>query len=117
MWESICRDQRDAALLLERLFEPCDDKEEKSKEETQTEKGKIMKTWRDVYKVHPAADLFPMQPEDELRKLGEDIKANGLAKLAKPVKPRNEKGQLEGQATKDPIKQAAVEEGKKHGIS
>src|SRR4030095_4903465 len=37
-----------------------------------------MKSWRDVYKVHPAADLFPMLPEDELRKLGEDIKANGL---------------------------------------
>src|SRR5262249_23126219 len=36
------------------------------------------KSWREVYKVHPAADLFPMLPEDELRKLGEDIKANGL---------------------------------------
>src|SRR5262245_25033423 len=35
--------------------------------------------WRDVYKVHPAADVFPMLPEDELRKLGEDIKVNGLA--------------------------------------
>ena len=36
------------------------------------------KSWRDIYKVHPAADLFPMLPEDELKKLGEDIKANGL---------------------------------------
>jgi hypothetical protein len=36
------------------------------------------KSWRDIYKVHPAADLFPMLPEDELRKLGNDIKANGL---------------------------------------
>src|SRR5262245_43042386 len=34
--------------------------------------------WRDVYKVHPAADVFPMLPEDELRKLGEDIKTHGL---------------------------------------
>jgi hypothetical protein len=101
------------------------------------------KSWRDVYKVHPAADLFPMLPEDELRKLGEDIKANGLrspivlwapgnneadlivrvmasaglAKLAKPVKSRNAKGQVQGQATKDPIKEKAVEEGKKHRIS
>src|SRR4030095_12444190 len=162
------------------------------------------KSWRDVYKVHPAADLFPMLPEDELRKLGEDIKKNGLsdwvalwcegesshllldgrnrldamelvgmdvidgngkfkpgiagevvliddpyayvisnnirrrhltkeqqadlivkdmkasaglAKLAKPVKSRNAKGQVQGQATKDPIKEKAVEEGKKHGIS
>jgi len=36
------------------------------------------KSWRDVYPVHPAADLFPMLPEDELMKLGEDIKKNGL---------------------------------------
>jgi len=36
------------------------------------------KSWRDVIKVHPAADLFPMMSEAELRKLGEDIVANGL---------------------------------------
>ena len=36
------------------------------------------KSWRDVIKVHPAADLFPMMPPDELKALGEDIKANGL---------------------------------------
>ena len=34
--------------------------------------------WRDNIKVHPAADLFPMISEAELRELGEDIKANGL---------------------------------------
>ena len=34
--------------------------------------------WRDVLPVHPAADLFPMMSEAELRDLGEDIKANGL---------------------------------------
>ncbi|MBY5488686.1 hypothetical protein ELH49_20750 [Rhizobium ruizarguesonis] len=36
------------------------------------------KTWRDEIKVHPAADLFPMMSEPELRELGEDIKRNGL---------------------------------------
>jgi hypothetical protein len=36
------------------------------------------KGWRDVLKVHPAADLFPMMGEAELRALGEDIKANWL---------------------------------------
>lgn len=36
------------------------------------------KSWRDVYKVHEAANLFPMLPENELRELGEDIKQNGL---------------------------------------
>ncbi len=35
-------------------------------------------SWRDVIKVHPAADLFPLMPEAELRELGEDIKKNGL---------------------------------------
>ena len=36
------------------------------------------KTWRDIYPVHPAANLFPMLSEEELRELGEDIKNNGL---------------------------------------
>jgi len=35
-------------------------------------------TWRDTIEVHPAADMFPMLSEDELKVLGEDIKANGL---------------------------------------
>jgi hypothetical protein len=34
--------------------------------------------WRKKYKVHPAADVWPMMPSDELDALGEDIKANGL---------------------------------------
>jgi ParB-like nuclease domain len=34
--------------------------------------------WRDHIKVHPAADLFPLMSESELRELGEDIKKNGL---------------------------------------
>jgi DNA N-6-adenine-methyltransferase (Dam) len=35
-------------------------------------------SWRDVLKVHPAAELFPMMSEAELVELGEDIKRNGL---------------------------------------
>jgi hypothetical protein len=34
--------------------------------------------WRKKYKVHPAADVFPMMSDEDLAKLGEDIKANGL---------------------------------------
>ena len=34
--------------------------------------------WRDHLPVHPAADLFPVMSEMELRELGEDIKTNGL---------------------------------------
>jgi hypothetical protein len=35
-------------------------------------------SWRDHLPVHPAANLFPPMSKDELRELGEDIKANGL---------------------------------------
>jgi len=48
---------------------------------TDTAKGKKVKpksSWRDVLPVHPAADLFPLMPPDELKALGEDIKKNGL---------------------------------------
>jgi hypothetical protein len=38
-----------------------------------------MSKWREKLKVHPAADVFPMMSDDELQKLGENIKENGLA--------------------------------------
>jgi hypothetical protein len=34
--------------------------------------------WRDVIKIHPACELFPLLPDDELRALGEDIKKHGM---------------------------------------
>ena len=37
------------------------------------------KTWRDIVKVHPAADVFPLMSDDDLKTLAEDIKANGLS--------------------------------------
>jgi N6-adenosine-specific RNA methylase IME4 len=36
------------------------------------------KSWRDVLPIHPAAELFPMMSEPELKELGEDIKKNRL---------------------------------------
>src|ERR1051325_2785553 len=36
------------------------------------------KSGREVYEIHPAANSFPMLPADELKRLAEDIKANGL---------------------------------------
>jgi hypothetical protein len=34
--------------------------------------------WRDLMKVHPAAEMFPLMSPEELKELGEDIKANEL---------------------------------------
>jgi hypothetical protein len=35
-------------------------------------------SWRDVIKIHPAADLFPLMTADELKALGEDEQKNGI---------------------------------------
>jgi DNA-binding Lrp family transcriptional regulator len=42
--------------------------------------------WRKVLKVHPACELFPLLPPDELHELADDIKANGLRDKIKVVK-------------------------------
>ena len=34
--------------------------------------------WRQLLRIHPACELFPLLPDDELRVLGEDIKKHGL---------------------------------------
>ena len=36
------------------------------------------KSWREVFKVHPAADVFPMLGDAELTDLAADITSNGL---------------------------------------
>src|SRR5262245_52028409 len=36
------------------------------------------KSWRDVYRVHRAAETFPMMSPEELKALAADIKQNGL---------------------------------------
>jgi ParB-like chromosome segregation protein Spo0J len=42
-----------------------------------------MPSWRDVLKIHPACELFPLMSQAELKELGEDIKKNGLVE---PIK-------------------------------
>jgi ParB-like chromosome segregation protein Spo0J len=37
-----------------------------------------LRNWRDVLPIHPAADLFPLVSESELKELAEDIRKNGL---------------------------------------
>jgi hypothetical protein len=45
---------------------------------TGTENSEQAKRWRDVLPVHPAAELFPLMSDAELRELADDIEANGL---------------------------------------
>jgi hypothetical protein len=42
--------------------------------------------WRNVFKVHPACAILRAMPPDQLRALGEDIKANGLQETIKYVR-------------------------------
>src|SRR5262249_46374041 len=39
------------------------------------------KRWRDIWPVHPAAELFPLMSEAELRDFADDIEKNGLKEL------------------------------------
>ena len=77
--------------------------------------------WRQHFKVHPAADVFPMMPDDELMKLGDDIKANGLKT---PIEVRrhgrlDDKGVysydlevIEGRSRLEAMQRAGIELGK-----
>ena len=48
-------------------------------------------TWRDKYKVHPAANVFPMMSDEELEALGQDILENGLREPIKIMRVRKAK--------------------------
>jgi hypothetical protein len=49
----------------------------------------MSKSWRDILPIHPAADLFPLLGDDELRELADDIKANDLHEKVKIIeRPR-----------------------------
>ena len=63
-----------------------------------------MSKWRD--KVHPAADGFPMMPEDELAKLTEDIKANGMRF---PITLDKDGGLLDGRNRLEALERAGLD--------
>ena len=52
-------------------------------------------TWRTKYKVHPAADVFPMMSDDELKALGADIEENGLNEPIQFLVPREMGGRTD----------------------
>jgi ParB-like chromosome segregation protein Spo0J len=54
------------------------------------------KSWRDVLKVHPAAELFPRMSDDELHALADDIKTHGLKVPVVLVKEHGELFLLDG---------------------
>ena len=42
-------------------------------------------SWRDIYQVHPCADVFPMMSDEEIDELAKDISANGLREADRPL--------------------------------
>src|SRR5258706_12112989 len=59
--------------------------------------------WRNVLKVHPACELFPPLPPDELRELGNDIKKNRLQERAKVMRQGDDFVLVDGRSRLDAI--------------
>src|SRR5262245_56896276 len=66
--------------------------------------GVMTSKWREKYRVHPAADVFPMMSDDELAALGADIKARGLLE---PIKIRGDEI-LDGRNRLEAIERADI---------
>ena len=65
-----------------------------------------MTSWRDVLPVHPAAELFPMMSDAELRELADDVKKNGLHERVKTIKDNGKLYLLDGRNRLDAIELA-----------
>ena len=64
------------AKTVAKTVTKADDKKPKSTV-AKTDESKP-KTWRDVYPIHPVAEVFPLLKPDELQKLADTIKKEGL---------------------------------------
>jgi N6-adenosine-specific RNA methylase IME4 len=69
------------------------------------------KPWRDVLPIHPAAEMFPLMSQDELRELGEDIEKYGLKSRVTfwAEKPGEEKFLLDGRNRLDAMEMAGLD--------
>ncbi|MGI8853708.1 MAG: ParB N-terminal domain-containing protein [Methyloceanibacter sp.] len=66
--------------------------------------------WREQFKVHPAADVWPPMPEAELQALADDIKANGLrVPIVYYFTGSNEKMLIDGRNRLEAMERAGVE--------
>jgi hypothetical protein len=78
------------------------------------------KSWRDVLKIHPAAELFPRMSDDELHALADDIKTHGLKVPVVLVKERGELSLLDGISRLDAMQLAgklSIKNGKLSGCN
>jgi hypothetical protein len=68
--------------------------------------------WRDILKVHPACELFPPLPPDELKVLGEDIQAHRLQNRIKLLAEKTPDGPryyvLDGRSRLDAMEAAGL---------
>jgi DNA N-6-adenine-methyltransferase (Dam) len=65
-------------------------------------------SWRDHLRIHPACELFPPLPPDELRELGEDIKRNRLQERAKVMRQGDNFVLVDGRSRLDAIEVAGL---------
>jgi hypothetical protein len=65
--------------------------------------------WRDKFKVHPSAAVFPMMPEAQRAKLQEDIKANGLKQKIVVWRGNGEEWLIDGRNRLEAMDRAAIE--------
>jgi hypothetical protein len=67
-------------------------------------------SWRDVIKVHPAADMLPEMTTDEKKLLGEDIRRNGLRNRVAVIEgPDDEPILIDGRSRLDAMELVGLE--------
>jgi hypothetical protein len=84
---------------------------------TTEDKTQATSEWRRIYKVHPAADVFPMMSDDELADLCKNIKTNGLRSKVTFFVERPEWGAIvlaDGRNRMEALERAGIEPTDEH---